>query len=108
MLLLPQTEQVSRTIQVGVRSFPTHRMLCGKWICNCLLDPKLISNLFGTVSSRYEELKGNFLSSNPSNNFSSASKGVCREIVSEIERSSLFYDIIHSESLLNCLEKIWA
>jgi len=104
---LPKTEQFQEQFKWEV----DHSQLIecfvenGFVIVDSLLDSKLISNLFCTVSSRYEELKGSFLSSNPSSNFSSASMRICRKIVSEIERSSLFYDITHSESLLNCLEK---
>ena len=104
---MPQTEQFQEQFKWEVDHSQLIECLVGNGfvIVDSLLDPKLISNLFRTVSSRYEELKGNFLSSNPNSNFSSASIGICRKIVSEIERSSLFYDITHSESLLNCLEK---
>ena len=86
---LPQTEQFQEQFKWEV----DHSQLIecfvenGFVIVDSLLDPKLISNLFRTVSSRYEELKGNFLSSNPNSNFSSVSIGICRKIVSEIECS---------------------
>ena len=74
-------------------------------VVDSLFEPKLINNLFCTVSNRYEELKEDFINSNSDSDLSSVSVGISREIIREVERSTLFYDITHSENLLDCLER---